>query len=101
MIKLFKKKKTSRKTWLWEFSKKLLVICFMIYIAHFIFSIVAMWHFRDVTYLNTFIEQNTDMLKFAVIGYLGKAGIENVFKIKNNTPPSDGSDDSFDGGASM
>lgn len=99
MIK--RKKKENRKTWLWEFSKKLLVICFAIYIAHFVFSIVAMWHFKDVTYLNTFIEQNTDMLKFAVIGYLGKAGIENVFKIKNTTPPSDGSDDSFDGGDSF
>ena len=41
------------------------------------------------------------MLKFAVVGYLGKAGIENVFKIKNSTPPLDGSDDSFDGGASL
>lgn len=104
MSKLFKNKKKKRENkskWLWEFSKKLLVICFLIYIAHFIFACVAMWHFHDISYLSTFVEQTTDMLKFAVVGYLGKAGIENVFKIKNNTPPSDGSDDSFDGGDSM
>lgn len=76
-----KKKRENKRKWLWEFSKKLLVVCLLIYIIFFIFTCAIMWHFKNADALPTFIECTTNMLKFAVIGYLGKAGVENIFKI--------------------
>lgn len=67
--------------WIWEFSKKLVLICSVLYVFSFFYSCVVMWKFADFTYLGTFIEQSSDILKTCVFGYFAKAGIENVFKI--------------------
>lgn len=83
--------------WLWEFSKRLVLICSVLYIFGFFYACIVMWRFFDFTYLGTFIEQSSDILRTCVFGYFLKAGIENVFKIKGNnskseiTPP-DGED---------
>lgn len=69
--------------WLWEFSKKLVLICSVLYVFGFFYSCVVMWLFFDFTYLGTFIEQSSDILRTCVFGYFVKAGIENVFKIRN------------------
>lgn len=65
----------------WEFSKKLVLICSALYVFSFFYSCVVMWKFFDFTYLGTFIEQASDILRTCVFGYFVKAGIENVFKI--------------------
>lgn len=40
-----------------------------------------MWRFQDFSYLGTFIEQSSDILRTCVFGYFIKAGVENVVKI--------------------
>ena len=68
--------------WIWEFSKKLVVICSLLYIFGFFYACIVMWKFFDFTYLGTFIEQSSDMLRTCVFSYFVKAGVENIIKIK-------------------
>lgn len=70
--------------WIWEFSKKLVLICSVLYVFGFFYSCIVMWKFFDFTYLGTFIEQSSDILRTCVFGYFVKAGIENVFKIRGS-----------------
>lgn len=74
--------------WVWEFSKKLVLICSALYVFGFFYACVVMWRFFDFTYLGTFIEQSSDILRTCVFGYFIKAGIENVFKIKGTKTES-------------
>lgn len=79
-----KKKHSNSMVWVWEFSKKLVLICSALYIFSFFYSCIVMWKFFDFTYLGTFIEQASDILKTCVFGYFVKAGVENVFKIASS-----------------
>lgn len=74
-------KRRSRRNWLWEFSKRLVIICSALYVFGFFYACIIMWFYRDFTYLGTFIEQSSDILKTCVFGYFIKAGVENAFKI--------------------
>ena len=85
-----KKKPKSKRAWLWEFSKKIVVTCAVLYIISFFYACVVMVYAGDYSYLGTYIEQATDVLKTCVFGYFAKAGIENVFKIKNGSQDNDG-----------
>ena len=67
--------------WIWEFSKKLVVICSAIYIISFVYSCWVMVRFCDLSYLGTFISESSDILKTCVFGYFVKAGVENAVKI--------------------
>lgn len=85
-----KRKRKTKKTWLWEFSKKLVVTCSLLYIISFFYACAAMWYFQDFSYLGTYIEQASDILRTCVFGYFVKAGIENVFKIRSGSQNNDG-----------
>lgn len=76
-----RKKNSDSLIWVWEFSKKLVLICSALYVFSFFYSCVVMWKFFDFTYLGTFIEQASDILKTCVFGYFIKSGVENVIKI--------------------
>lgn len=80
-LKAKKKETQNSLMWVWEFSKKLVLICSALYVVMFGYACIAMWRFFDFTYLGTFIEQSSDILRTCVFGYFIKAGIENVFKI--------------------
>ena len=84
-----KKKPKSKRAWLWEFSKKIVVTCAVLYILSFFYACVVMIYAADYSYLGTYIEQATDVLKTCVFGYFVKAGIENVFKIKGSSAEND------------
>ena len=58
-----RKKNSDSLIWVWEFSKKLVLICSALYVFSFFYSCVVMWKFFDFTYLGTFIEQASDILK--------------------------------------
>lgn len=73
--------------WVWEFSKKAVLICTAIYVAAQLYAMAAMWYFQDFTYLGTLIEQTSDILRGCVFGYLIKAGLENIVKIYWNSGP--------------
>ena len=84
------RKRKTKKTWLWEFSKKACGYMFLIvYHKLFFYACAAMWYFQDFAYLGTYIEQASDILRTCVFGYFAKAGIENVFKIKNGSQDND------------
>ncbi len=80
-----RKRLRSKTTWLWEFSKKLVLICSLLYIFGFFYACVAMWKYNDFNCLGIFIEQSSDILKTCVFGYFVKAGVENAIKIRKAT----------------
>ena len=66
--------------WLWEFSKRLVVMCVVLYAIVQLYSMVVMVVSRDFSALTILIEQITDVLKTCVFGYFVKAGAENVIR---------------------
>ncbi len=67
--------------WVWEFSKKAVLICFMFYIIIQIYSMVVMVKYMDFSYLGTLIDSAKELTRDCVFGYLIKAGLENIGKI--------------------
>lgn len=80
--KRIKKPEPNATHWLWEFSKRVVLICFLLYIFSFFYSCFVMWQSKDFTYLGTYISEASDILKTCVFGYFVKAGVENAIKIK-------------------
>ncbi len=76
--------KQSRLSWLWEFSKKVVATCFILYVIGFFYAGAVMVLFQEFSSLGLFIEQFTDVLKTCVFGYFVKAGVENIFKIRKS-----------------
>lgn len=77
-----RRKKLTKRQWLWEFSKKIVVIVTFIYVAVTAFSCVCLWFNPDSTAVPTIIESLSDVFKITVVSYAVKAGFENVVKIK-------------------
>lgn len=78
------RKKHTKLSWLWEFSKKVVATCFLLYVIHFFYTMTVMVVSGDYSNLGTFIEQSTNVLITCVFGYFVKAGAENVFKIRKS-----------------
>lgn len=75
-------KKKTKKTWLWEFSKRIVVAVAVIYVIAIIYSEVFMFFFPDSTAINGFVTDVSDVFKYTVVAYCVKAALENVTKIK-------------------
>lgn len=75
--------------WIWEFSKKAVMICFMFYVVVQIYSMVVMVKYCDLTHLGELITKTGDIVENCVFGYLVKAGVENVCKIVFSEPSED------------
>lgn len=67
--------------WVWEFSKKAVLICFSFYVVIQVYSMVVMWKFLDFSQLGTLIDSSKELTRDCVFGYLIKAGLENIGKI--------------------
>lgn len=67
--------------WIWEFSKKAVLICFSFYAIVQIYSMVVMIVYKDFVYLSDLINQAGEIVRDCVFGYLVKAGVENIGKI--------------------
>lgn len=67
--------------WVWEFSKKAVLICFFFYVAVQIYAMTVMAVYTDFTYLGALIEQTGNIVRDCVFAYLIKAGVENIGKI--------------------
>lgn len=67
--------------WVWEFSKKAVLICFAFYVIVQVYSMVVMLRFYDFTYLGELINQTGTITRDCVFAYLIKAGLENIGKI--------------------
>lgn len=73
--------KQDSKSWLWEFTKKILAILTVLYCIERFYVMWIMIRTGNFNNLDTFIETGADVFKAGVIFYAVKAGIENVFKI--------------------
>lgn len=67
--------------WVWEFSKKAVLICFAFYVVVQVYAMVVMVVQHDFTYLGDLINKAGDILERCVFMYLIKAAFENVGKI--------------------
>ena len=67
--------------WVWEFSKKAVLICFIFYIIVQIYAMAIMIKYSDFSYMGELIDQTGQILQNCVFAYLMKAGLENIGKI--------------------
>lgn len=67
--------------WVWEFSKKAVLICFLFYVATQIYAMAVMWHTLDFSSLPNLIDRTAELTERCVFMYLVKASLENVGKI--------------------
>ena len=71
--------------WLIEFSKKVVVLCVVLYAVVVLYSATAMWAAGDLSALSTLISESSEVLRACVFGYMVKAGVENWQKIKRSS----------------
>lgn len=69
------------KSWLWEFSKKILFILTVLYCMERIYAMIIIAYTMNLDCMTTFLETGKDVFKAGVIFYALKAGIENALKI--------------------
>ena len=74
------KKRKTKKTWLWEFSKRVVVAVAVIYVIAIIYSEVFMFFFPDSTAINGFVTDISDVFKYTVVSYAVKSAVENAIK---------------------
>lgn len=67
--------------WVWEFSKKAVLICFIFYVIVQIYTMIVMVRFCTFEYLGELISQTAQLTERCVFAYLIKAGLENIGKI--------------------
>lgn len=73
--------------WVQEFSKKIVVIAFIIYIINNAASLIAIYisiSQGNIYGLDTFISESNQTFREVVGGYIIKSAIENAFKIAGN-----------------
>ena len=67
--------------WVWEFSKKAVLICFIFYVIVQIYAMTVMVKYCEFTYLGDLITKTGEIVENCVFAYLIKSGIENLPKI--------------------
>lgn len=79
-----KKRETQEKRmdWLWEFSKRVVVICTAAYFIVLVYTMIAMVVTKEMNALITLLSESADILRTCVFGYFIKAGMENALKIR-------------------
>ena len=63
--------------WVWEFSKKAVLICFVFYVIVQLYAMYVMFKSYDFTYLGELINQTGQILQNCVFAYLIK-GVRNT-----------------------
>lgn len=86
--------------WLWEFSKKIVVGLFVIYVLTYLFSwaliLLSGMYGWNIIFLDTLISETNSTFKIVIGGYLIKSMAENVIKIKNTTSTTSSDDEVVD-----
>lgn len=73
--------KSSILYWLWEFSKKIVIVLSIFYFVQYIFVAIKVEGLPDSTVLATHITEINETFRVCIGGYLLKAGVENTAKI--------------------
>ena len=75
-------------TWIQEFTKKIVVITFILFVISQIFSIimilVAYIQTKQLLYMDTFITESHTTFREVIGGYIVKAAVENAIKISGS-----------------
>lgn len=74
-----------KKKWLWEFSKRIVVLVAIAFFIVLIYTMVFLLLNPDSTAIQFLLDNVSGIFKATVISYAVKAGFENVFKIKQST----------------
>ena len=94
------KKNNKPYSWLWEFSKKVVVAMFIIWVINYIVcwsvTILAGIYSWNISYIDTFITSTNETTQIVLGGYLIKAMAENVIKTKNITLSNKSNKDKLD-----
>ena len=98
--------------WLWEFSKRVVVITAVLYFISCAYALIVCAIWQDTATIGTLISEANETFRVVVGGYMIKAGVENALKIaghkrkgdKEESAPDDGLefidlDNEDDGGA--
>lgn len=85
--------------WVWEFSKKAVLICFLFYIIVQVYAMIVMVKYWDFTYLGSLIDRTGEITQNCVFAYLIKAGLENIGKIWFSNRKKPNEDQAADGGS--
>jgi Trk-type K+ transport system membrane component len=83
------KRKKPRKTWLFEFSKRVVITVTVLYVLAMIYACVLIWLNPDSTAADTLVSNISDIFKATVVSYAVKAGFENVVKIHKDEPDAE------------
>lgn len=75
--------------WVWEFSKKAVLVCFLFYIVVQVYAMTVMVVYCDFANLGELINQTGEIVQNCVFAYFIKAGVENVGKIMRSTEDDD------------
>lgn len=85
-----RKRRNTAKRWIWEFSKRVVVVMAALYFISFIYAMVtccwAVSLAADTTALSTLITETNETFRVVIGGYLIKAGVENATKIIKKEP---------------
>ena len=71
-----------KRQWLWEFSKKIVVLVAIAFFIVLIYSLIFLIFNPDSTAIQYLLDNMTKLFRATVLGYAVKAGFENVTKIK-------------------
>lgn len=73
--------------WLFEFSKRVVQIIVSLYVIHIVYSDLTMFIKEDLSAIGQITDDLTKVIIVCLSGYLFKATLENVFKIKDHYDP--------------
>lgn len=78
-----KKKRRAQKPvkWLWEFSKRVVVITAALYFISCAYALIVCALWQDTATIGTLISEANETFRVVVGGYMIKAGVENALKI--------------------
>lgn len=71
-----------KRQWLWEFSKRIVILVAIAFFIVLIYSLVFLVLNPDSTAIQFLLDNMSSIFKVTVISYAVKAGFENVTKIK-------------------
>ena len=71
----------TKKQWLWEFSKKIVVLVAIAFFIVLIYTLIFLIINPDSTGIQFLLDNMSDIFKVTVVSYAIKAGFENVVKI--------------------
>lgn len=73
-----------RNTWAYEFSKRVVCIIVSLFVSHIVYADIVVFAAGDLSALGQITDNITHVTEICLAGYVFKAALENVFKIKGS-----------------